>query len=92
MVIDINLLYTTLEDSTLGAAGSLLQIPNALIFQRVVRRWKFGQTVPELLPVEMVAMVPASAPAPPRAPASTAPTAPATSTPEAQDTYAKHAM
>ncbi len=47
-VIDINLLYTTLEDSTLGAAGSLLQIPNALIFQRVVRRWKFGQEVPVL--------------------------------------------
>ncbi len=49
MVVDINLLYTTLEDSTLGAAGSLLQIPNALIFQRVVRRWKFGQEVPALV-------------------------------------------
>ena len=47
-VIDINLLYTTLEDSTVNAAGSLLQIPNALIFQRVVRRWKFGQEVPVL--------------------------------------------
>ena len=41
-VLDINLLYTTLEDSTVGAAGSLLQIPNALIFQRVVRRWPGG--------------------------------------------------
>ena len=58
MVVDINLLYTTLQDSTLGAAGSLLQIPNALIFQRVVRRWKFGQEVPVL-----VAEVPAPAPA-----------------------------
>ncbi len=47
-VIAINLLYTTLEDSTVNAAGSLLQIPNALIFQRVVRRWKFGQEVPVL--------------------------------------------
>ncbi|GAB3354984.1 mechanosensitive ion channel family protein [Giesbergeria giesbergeri] len=37
-VIDINLLYTTLEDS--AAPGTLLQIPNALIFQRVLRRWK----------------------------------------------------
>ena len=59
MVVDINLLYTTLEDSTLGAAGSLLQIPNALIFQRVVRRWKFGQEVPVLVPE-----VPVTAPAP----------------------------
>ena len=49
-VLDINLLYTTLQDSTADAAGSLLQIPNALIFQRVVRRWKIGQPVPELLP------------------------------------------
>ena len=55
MVVDINLLYTTLQDSTVGAAGSLLQIPNALIFQRVVRRWKFGQEVPTLVPTEAVA-------------------------------------
>jgi small-conductance mechanosensitive channel len=54
-VTDINLLYTTLEDFTLAhpaaptatpslyveeGATVLLQIPNALIFQRVVRRWK----------------------------------------------------
>ena len=45
-VIDINLLYTTLEDSTIDHAGTLLQIPNALIFQRVVRRWKGGQPPP----------------------------------------------
>ena len=62
MVVDINLLYTTLEDSTLGAAGSLLQIPNALIFQRVVRRWKFGQEVPALVP-EVPVTAPAPAPA-----------------------------
>jgi small-conductance mechanosensitive channel len=42
-VVDINLLYTTLEDTTQGqAAGALLQIPNALIFQRVLRRWEPG--------------------------------------------------
>ncbi|GKT22286.1 mechanosensitive ion channel family protein [Acidovorax sp. SUPP3334] len=44
-VIDINLLYTTLEDFAASEDGSesvLLQIPNALIFQRVVRRWKGG--------------------------------------------------
>lgn len=42
-VVDINLLYTTLEDSSAEPAGTLLQIPNALIFQRVLRRWKGGQ-------------------------------------------------
>lgn len=43
-VVDINLLYTTLEDHvaahTAGHAGAWLQIPNALIFQRVVRRFQ----------------------------------------------------
>jgi small-conductance mechanosensitive channel len=42
-VVDINLLYTTLEDHgaahTAGHGGAWLQIPNALIFQRVVRRF-----------------------------------------------------
>lgn len=41
-VVDINLLYVTLEDSTAGQPGVLLQIPNALIFQRVMRRWRGG--------------------------------------------------
>ncbi|MCD2513524.1 mechanosensitive ion channel family protein [Comamonas endophytica] len=42
-VVDINMLYTTLEDaSPEHREGTLLQIPNALIFQRVVRRWKGG--------------------------------------------------
>lgn len=40
-VIDINLIYTTLREVTKeGDAGSVLQIPNSLIFQRVVRRWR----------------------------------------------------
>ena len=38
-VVDINLLYTTLEDASPDTPGSFLQIPNSLIFQRVVRRW-----------------------------------------------------
>lgn len=55
-VVDINMLYTTLEDSSgLHAPGTLLQIPNALIFQRVMRRWKGG------LPVQ----APGDAPSPP---------------------------
>ena len=45
-VVDINLLYTSLEDSDSITPGTLLQIPNALIFQRVVRRWKGGQPPP----------------------------------------------
>ena len=46
IVIAINLLYTTLEESSPDNAGTLLQIPNALIFQRVVRRWKGGLPPP----------------------------------------------
>ena len=41
-VVDINLLYITLEDTSTDQRGVLLQIPNSLIFQRVVRRWKGG--------------------------------------------------
>ena len=40
-VVDINLLYTTLEDHAAAAhGGAWLQIPNALVFQRVVRRFQ----------------------------------------------------
>ena len=48
-VVDINLLYTTLEDNSVESAGTLLQIPNSLFFQRVVRRWKAGLPVPPVL-------------------------------------------
>jgi len=51
-VVDINLLYTTLEDH--GAAvghTAWLQIPNALIFQRVVRRFQ-GSPPPAESPAE----------------------------------------
>ena len=46
-VVDINLLYTTLEDATAPEPGTLLQIPNSLIFQRVVRRWPAGLPLPQ---------------------------------------------
>lgn len=46
-VIDINLLYTTLEDATAPVPGTLIQIPNSLLFQRVVRRWRMGTPLPE---------------------------------------------
>lgn len=42
-VVDINLVYTTLretEDS--DGAGTSLQIPNSLFFQRALRRWRGG--------------------------------------------------
>ena len=46
-VVDINLIYSTLQevgpDATDG--GSVLQVPNNLFFQRTVRRWR-GQQVP----------------------------------------------
>jgi small-conductance mechanosensitive channel len=65
-VVDINLLYTTLEDSDATTVGTLLQIPNALIFQRVVRRWKGGQPLPE--PEAEAGALPATPAAPPAAP------------------------
>lgn len=39
-VVTINVFYTTLEDVTEGNEGALLQIPNSLFFQKVVRRWR----------------------------------------------------
>ena len=45
-VVDINLLYTTLEDGDSATEGTLLQIPDALIFQRVLRRWRGGLPLP----------------------------------------------
>lgn len=39
-VIDINMLYTTLEERNTPEAGhSLIQIPNIFIFQKGLRRW-----------------------------------------------------
>lgn len=38
-VIDINVIYTTLEE-TGDHAGSVLQVPNSLFFQRTTRRWR----------------------------------------------------
>ena len=38
-VLDINLVYTTLEESGSADGGTTLQIPNSLFFQRAVRRW-----------------------------------------------------
>lgn len=56
-VVDINLLYTTLEDHDARPGhGAWLQIPNALIFQRVVRR--FHSTPPPAAPVGSAPIAP----------------------------------
>lgn len=39
-VIDINLIYTTLQEIDGPAEGTLMQIPNSLFFQRGIRRWR----------------------------------------------------
>ncbi|WP_372013628.1 mechanosensitive ion channel domain-containing protein [Pseudoxanthomonas sp. 10H] len=47
-VVDINLIYTTLQEVAGDATdeGSVLQVPNSLFFQRTVRRWR-GHAVPQ---------------------------------------------
>ena len=41
-VMDINLLYTTLQESEGAEGPSVVQIPNSLFFQRGIRRWRGG--------------------------------------------------
>lgn len=48
-VVTINVFYTTLEDLTEGHEGALLQIPNSLFFQKVIRRWR-GPELPQPAP------------------------------------------
>jgi small-conductance mechanosensitive channel len=38
-VLDINLVFTTLEESGSAHAGTTLRVPNSMFFQRIVRRW-----------------------------------------------------
>lgn len=39
-VIDVNLIYTTLQETDGGHEGTVLQVPNNMFFQRTVRRWR----------------------------------------------------
>ncbi|WP_354681698.1 mechanosensitive ion channel family protein [Cupriavidus plantarum] len=39
-VLDINLVYTTLLEAAADGQEIVLQLPNSLVFQRVLRRWK----------------------------------------------------
>lgn len=45
-VIAINLLYTTLQEDAEAGSGALVQIPNSLFFQKVVRRWRGTEQQP----------------------------------------------
>lgn len=45
-VVAINLLYTTLEEDAESGTGALVQIPNSLFFQKVVRRWRGTESFP----------------------------------------------
>lgn len=46
-VVDVNLLYTTLMESGDSRNGTVVQIPNSLIFQRSLRRWR-GNAAPPM--------------------------------------------
>ena len=46
-VVDMNLIYVTLEERHPRGGESLLRVPNSLFFQRATRRWR-GE--PEVLP------------------------------------------
>ena len=45
-VIDVNLIYTTLQETGDGHEGTVLQLPNNLFFQRTVRRWRDAAQAP----------------------------------------------
>lgn len=51
-VIDLNIIYTTLREvAPDGGTSSVLQIPNSLFFQRVIRRWN-GSVPPPAVEAE----------------------------------------
>ncbi|MDM0105354.1 mechanosensitive ion channel family protein [Variovorax sp. J22R24] len=62
-VLDINLVYTTLEESGSAQEGTTLKIPNSMFFQRAVRRWHGSRPA---LPRTLDLAGPPSADAPPR--------------------------
>ena len=48
-VIDMNLIYVTLEETHPAGGESVLRVPNSLFFQRATRRWR-GEPVPQPQP------------------------------------------
>ena len=73
-VVDVNLLYTTLEEFNTPPGSAWVQIPNALIFQRVVRRWH-GEPPP---PAALAPAMPAAGAEPQAASPTASPVAQAT--------------
>jgi len=49
-VIDVNLVYTTLEEIDEEGRPTVLQVPNNLFFQRTTRRWRPGSVPPPRSP------------------------------------------
>lgn len=45
-VVDMNLIYVTLEETHPAGGESVLRVPNSLFFQRATRRWR-GTPVPQ---------------------------------------------
>ena len=48
-VVDMNLIYVTLQETHPGGGDSVLRVPNSLFFQRATRRWR-GEPVLQPLP------------------------------------------
>ncbi|TYT26538.1 mechanosensitive ion channel family protein [Luteimonas viscosa] len=48
-VVDMNLIFVTLEETHPAGGESLLRVPNSLFFQRATRRWR-GEPVPQPAP------------------------------------------
>ena len=59
-VVDMNLIYVTLEETHPAGGDSLLRVPNSLFFQRATRRWHG----PAPAMPATVGMAPPAAPAP----------------------------
>lgn len=48
-VVDIHLIYTTLEETHADGARTVLHVPNSQFFQRAIRRWR-GEPPPLVVP------------------------------------------
>ncbi|CAG4972338.1 mechanosensitive ion channel family protein [Novilysobacter luteus] len=46
-VIDVNLVYTTLQEHREDGSDTVLRVPNNLFFQRTVRRWRTAPAPPQ---------------------------------------------
>lgn len=46
-VIDVNLVYTTLQEQHEDGSDTVLRVPNNLFFQRTVRRWRTAPAPPQ---------------------------------------------